>query len=484
MTLLDVELEQAVYGSFPFWDRGYAILAHSPGCQPEWLTWLRTVCQHFGEPVAGIRGLPSLFTLQEKGYPRLIVGVSPPGVDDQGRPGALAFHALFLQPKDYRAAAADPFLFQPSLRTNWSDWSAEPTTLPKAHIRLNRASSSISTASPPANNNRALAIAEAIGRGKKVAIPSPEPIEALARDVVAALPLPVRTRVSLATWAFSGGNPFDLMALPRLKGVELDPSYVDPSILDRYAEGQVAFESTTAAKSRFGEYLGRAMPILGLTALLLGAALGIVLRTEPEHEQEEGKSKSFASQSAQEGRSRADRSLLASPTPTDRAEANAPEDRAQVLNALVNLAEQVGAWKEGAKPPDDPAELLIALSGRLSYRGPWLSKRELAELRSSNGPGSPLDRTRALEWHTFLARFATDRPLPAGYRDGSLRWQLETLAWSLHLDRDTTRYALLELPHVLADWLSIGGAPRRNPLSERYPTLETYHAFLEGLPRR
>ena len=37
MPTVRVRFEQAVYGSFPFWDRGYALLAHSPGCRPEWL---------------------------------------------------------------------------------------------------------------------------------------------------------------------------------------------------------------------------------------------------------------------------------------------------------------------------------------------------------------------------------------------------------------------------------------------------------------
>ena len=32
-----VRFEQAVYGSFPFWNRGYGVLARSAGCRPEWL---------------------------------------------------------------------------------------------------------------------------------------------------------------------------------------------------------------------------------------------------------------------------------------------------------------------------------------------------------------------------------------------------------------------------------------------------------------
>src|SRR3954466_7946313 len=48
-----VRFEQAVYGSFPFWDKGYAVLAQSPGCRPEWLAGLRAAGQRDGEGAAG-----------------------------------------------------------------------------------------------------------------------------------------------------------------------------------------------------------------------------------------------------------------------------------------------------------------------------------------------------------------------------------------------------------------------------------------------
>ena len=49
---MTLHFEQAVYGSFPFWNRGYGVLAHSAGCRPEWLAELRHVCQRYGEPPA------------------------------------------------------------------------------------------------------------------------------------------------------------------------------------------------------------------------------------------------------------------------------------------------------------------------------------------------------------------------------------------------------------------------------------------------
>src|SRR4051812_19907312 len=103
--------EQAVYGSFPFWDKGYAVLAQSPGCRPAWLTELRAACQRFGERPGGVpaRDVRGLFAMRIPGGLWMIVGVYSPGSDDRGRPGALAFHALFVGPREYRRAGCNPF---------------------------------------------------------------------------------------------------------------------------------------------------------------------------------------------------------------------------------------------------------------------------------------------------------------------------------------------------------------------------------------
>lgn len=88
MATVHVRYEQAVYGSFPFWDRGYAMLAQSPGCRPRWLAELRAACQRHGERPAGAAEAGGLFALRPAGGPWLIVGVSPQGRDDRGRPGS------------------------------------------------------------------------------------------------------------------------------------------------------------------------------------------------------------------------------------------------------------------------------------------------------------------------------------------------------------------------------------------------------------
>jgi hypothetical protein len=219
-----IRFEQAVYGSFPFWDRGYGILARSADCRPEWLAALKTACQRFGERPAGIADADGLFAKRIDGGPWMIVGVSPQGDDDAGRPGALAFHALLIGRWTYALAGADPFVFSGLLRRDWSR-EDRGTTLPPGRAIIRRAGCRAST-DPAASlvDERRGPIIDALKRGRRVAVQSDGPIDALARDVWRALPLRVRLRASVATWAFDNANRFDLVALPKLAGVAREPS--------------------------------------------------------------------------------------------------------------------------------------------------------------------------------------------------------------------------------------------------------------------
>jgi hypothetical protein len=220
---LMVRFEQAVYGSFSFWDRGYGILARSEGCRPEWLDALKRACQRYGERPAGVADADGLFATRIEGGPWMIVGVSPQGDDDAGRPGALAFHTLFIGRWAYSRAGADPFVFTGHLRRDWGREDRE-TTLPPGRATVRRAGYRASTDPASLVDERCEAIIDALKRGRRVAVQSDGPIDALARDVWRALPLLVRLRASVATWAFDNANRFDLVALPRLAGVAREPS--------------------------------------------------------------------------------------------------------------------------------------------------------------------------------------------------------------------------------------------------------------------
>src|SRR4029077_842514 len=95
------------------------------------------------------------------------------------------------------------------------------------------------------------------------------------------------------------------------------------------------------------------------------------------------------------------------------------------------------------------------------------------------------ESAHALRWHARTRRFATDRPLPDDLAQGPLRWQLDTLAWSFHLDDPTDRRrSTAEIPHALAEELAVDLPLFPSALSARHPALAAYRDFLGRLPRR
>lgn len=212
--------EQAVYGSFAFWNRGYAVLARSSGCRPEWLAALKSACQRYGERPAGVAEAGALFALRIDRGPWMIVGVAPQGDDDAGRPGALAFHALFVGRWAYALAGADPFAFAAFHRRDWGLGDLD-ATLPAVRLAVRRGQ--IGEAHDPPDERRDVIVA-AIVRRRRVVVQAGGPIEAMARDVWRLLPLRARLRATVATWAFDNANRFDLVAMPRLAAAGRDPS--------------------------------------------------------------------------------------------------------------------------------------------------------------------------------------------------------------------------------------------------------------------
>jgi hypothetical protein len=213
-----VRYEQAVYGSFPFWRRGYGVLARSSACHPEWLAALRAASQRYGEPPAGTAEASGFFTMRLKRGPWMIVGVSPQGADDQDRPGALAFHALFVGRWSYAWTGADPFTFADALRRDWRGADLG-STLPVGCRNVPLLGLERSTQPTRGQaDERVAPILAALMQGRQVTVQSATPIDDLARAVWRALPIRVRLRASVATWAFDNANRFDLVALPKLTG--------------------------------------------------------------------------------------------------------------------------------------------------------------------------------------------------------------------------------------------------------------------------
>ncbi|MDG3002527.1 hypothetical protein [Paludisphaera mucosa] len=210
--------EQAVYGSFPFWSRGYAMLTASAGCPPSWRDAMKRACERFGERPAGVDRFRSVFALPADRSTWMVVRVDSLGCDDQGRPGALAFHALFVSPWSYRRAGAWPHAFDPAFR---SDWTAADQDSPLPRGRFRPAAIGGPREDGPVDA-RVGPIVDALSRNRRVIVQSREPADALMRSAWRRLPGRVRRRARAASWAFGNANGFDFVALPRLGGLTFD----------------------------------------------------------------------------------------------------------------------------------------------------------------------------------------------------------------------------------------------------------------------
>jgi hypothetical protein len=207
-----------VYGSFPFWDRGYALLGRSDGCPDAWVRAFVLACQRFGEPPRGVTRVGGVFSVTLGEGALGLVGPSLAGADDHGRPQALAFHGILLGASDLARLDGLPLLASREIRCGWdrADPALKPGTfeVPRRPLwRWRRPE--------PAEIDRL--IAEVLLRGGKVAIESQEPVEGLVAGVWPLLGSRGRRGKTFATWSFSNDNQHDLLAAPRLHGLDLTP---------------------------------------------------------------------------------------------------------------------------------------------------------------------------------------------------------------------------------------------------------------------
>lgn len=214
-----IRYEQAVYGSFPFWKRGYAVLGRSEGCLPEWLEAMRRACQGFGERPSGVESFRSHFATPMGRARWMIVQADSLGRDDQDRPGATAFHALFVTAWAYRWAGACPLAFVPAFRDDWTG-DDQDRPLPQGALRP----VAIRQSPSPDPDPRVGPIVEALTRRRRAIVQTSAPADDLVRSVWRRLPGSARRRTSVATWAFGDANKFDFLATPRIGVLALDGS--------------------------------------------------------------------------------------------------------------------------------------------------------------------------------------------------------------------------------------------------------------------
>jgi hypothetical protein len=447
--------EQAVYGSFPFWDKGYALLARSADCRPEWLSDFQKVCQGYGESARDGNASGAMFCLRLPSGPWAVVGVEPQGNDDHGRPGALAFHGLLVTPREFRKAGFDPFVLAEALQKKWGP---DTTFLPTGSVYVEWPPGSSDQSSDEARR-----ISRALSGHRRVALESSAPIDELARSVWRLLPVRVRKRASLATLAFGNANQFDLIALPRLESVVLDDSYVGPPnfgerVVERNPDQHSVYE--LQLPRHWWAWLAGAVLSSGILAFVLwkaGRDSGSSLSDPP---------------------ARVDTIPpldVARPPET----ASSADERTRVMDSLVDLAERFHVLDVNERAPDSPAKLMLRISETLRYRGPALSPARLARLRAEDSEG----KERALAMHAHISHYLPDHPLPEKFSNGNLRYQLVTLAWSFHVNHDTRRPPT-EIPAELEEALAVPFSARTGKLITGYPEVAEYEKFLRRLPRR
>ncbi len=493
-----IDLEQAVYGSFAFWDRGYAFLAHSPGCRAEWLKDLSAACQRFGERPPGAVEVTSTLALRLPSGPWAIVQAQPQGADDRGRPGAMAFHAILVPHRDYARAGGDPFAYEGLFR---SSWTAASESEPLGTIRWWPPDPPGPHATEP-HDPRAEAIAQAIRKGKRVAVESADPIEGLAREVWMRLPPRARRRASLATWAFGNGNRFDMLAVPRLAAAVLDRSYLDPAdprlaAPEAPAEAEAGPATEVEVPLHVHEPTSDEMNVIPVPpvparrpyGLQLAAGAAVILGAlawtiRPRVEQEP------ASAPASSGAGAVSRDVAPGPAsgsdapPIAGAHRRPLSDRdlAAAHEALTDLADRLRLLRPDDPESREPGPLLERIVASTKYRGEILDASSLDDLRAR--PDDP-DAARLLEWHRMItSRFLDDRPLPPDFASGPLPWQIDVALWSFHGAATVSERTPAERATALADLLRLDRGPTLTPGLVSNPIAVSYAAFLERLPRR
>ena len=149
----------------------------------------------------------------------MVVQVDSLGCDDQGRPGALAFHALFVSPWSYRRAGACPLAFAPAFRNDWTA-ADEKSPLPRGRVKP----VGLGKEPPGEVDARVAPIIEALSRKRRVVVQSERPIDTLMMSAWRQLSGGPKRRPRAASWAFGNANEFDFVAVPRLGGLTLDGS--------------------------------------------------------------------------------------------------------------------------------------------------------------------------------------------------------------------------------------------------------------------
>lgn len=460
-----VTCEQAVYGSFPFRDQGYEILTASPGCRQEWLTTFGRYCRDLGQPPSVVSPKVDrlLFARKIPSGPWVVALGSAQGCDDRGRPGAWAFHGLFLSGRDFRKLDYSPFALKPFLLDKFDPG-----------MRLTS-----ETLDPVLPREQAPVFANAsmirwVGRGKRLRRVSDIDTFASTDAFWKSLSARTRRKRSMSTWAFRADNPFHWACVGSL------PLTNAPDVAHRTLWHFEPGEETIPPGCKT-PVLQRVMAISGASvaaaALLFFLIRAIVRHDPPALVRDSG---SFAAPANDEQ----------PPVPSELRLADAPVGlRAFVSEKLTDWAERLDSFDaEGASGTSAHGERIVQA---IRYVGPLLPS-DFASRADGVRPAGI-----ALEYAAVVRRHSSFRPWVNGDRADSIvndpRVVLATMAWCIR-DADLAQgaYEIENVPEAKR-WLerfrnlvipdSIPADLPATGLENRFPELAEYRLHLSRLIR-
>lgn len=402
-----VRCEQAVYGSFPFWNKGYDVLATSADCRSEWVAEFARICRSLGQPPSDVAPLVSrlLFAQKLPSGPWVIALGSVQGCDDRGRPGAWAFHGLFLSGRDYRKAGASPFPF----RTHLHDSFSASTRMDSARLAVD----------PEPAPDRETPIDPAkirwLRRGRKLRRLSDRETMESAQNFWRACPIDIRRKRSLTTWAFRPGSDFHWASIAAPIVAESVDSSPEP--VWRFQADELEITPASAESSR--RVRRTRHRIVGLfVAVLISFIIGRIACSR-------GPGGGGVKPSAVEPGVSASSE---SPNTDDLMRRQAPAEVARYVDEqLADWAERLDAVANDENPgAPSPESQSQRIASALRYIGP------LATLKKPSGDSQSAEYAIARTYDASIRRLA-------GFRDWSVRppgidakgrlWALVGLAW-------------------------------------------------------
>jgi len=377
----EIFLEQALYGSQG--SGGYRFLARSPGFLDEWLDEAERLCVGFGERPAGVACPAAVFARPLGKQHVAVAQVADCGVDDAGRPGALAFRLLVLPHEAYTFLGGDPFPLAERFPPSWDARGELPALSCPAEPPPRRTVADIQGLFERHKliQPTLLGGVQALVDGGRVVFERSEPDPDVVRALWALLPWKTRAALWPASFAFGNRLGFDALVVPKVQGVEF-ADYLREEQAGDYPEGryehglQVAAESGDQADldALFARRSRAEVWRLGLVLVVAAIFLTVVMN--------------WLSPTVPPAPAPAAPAKMELPPPTDFAPLN-EQERKTLTPALAALAAQVGV---PAPLPATAEDLLTALDGKLGTPDP---RRDPGPLREQE---TPLRQLRVLLW--------------------------------------------------------------------------------------